>query len=331
VELDQSLAIAGATDPAVTEPTTREAAAEAVRLKGKAKADSTTRAYDGRWRTFLNWCARQEPRLDPLPASEATAALFVGYLSLQGATPSTVYGYTAAIRHHHRRAGHQSPFLGLDVQEVIEGHAREAGVAPSQVAPIQTVQVRRIIAAIDVSTLVGLRDRAMILTAYAGAFRRSELVAIDRAQLHRDEGKGYRIWLPKSKADQRGEGQWRFICHGEHPLTCPVTAIDRWLSAAGIREGRVFRAINKHDQPWGDGVTPQVFATIIKKRAAAVDLDPAAFAGHSTRRGFATQATTNGVARQQIMKDGGWSSSAVDRYIAPVEGWDNAASGHLGL
>jgi site-specific recombinase XerD len=333
VELDQN-----ATDIApvsaqiaTVEPSTLEAAAEAIRLKGKAKADSTTSAYTRRWETFTDWCGRQDPQLDPLPAAETTAAMFVGYLSLQGCSPSTAYGYTAAIGHHHKRAGHPSPFLSVDVQEVIEGHVREAGAAPSQVAALQTAHIRRVIDAMDMTKLADARDKAMILLAYAGAFRRSELVAIDVAHIKHDDGKGCKVWLPKSKADQRGHGQWRFIRYGTRRETCPVTALNEWLARSGVTSGKVFRAINRHDQVWGDGLTPQVYATVVKHRVRAAGLDPAAFSGHSTRRGFATEAAEQKKSRQQIMKDGGWSSNAVDAYIMPVDGYDEAVSGSLGL
>ncbi len=53
--------------------------------------------------------------------------------------------------------------------------------------------------------MVGLRDRAMILLCFAAALRRSELVALDVADLE-EHRRGLLVLLRKSKSDQAGEG-----------------------------------------------------------------------------------------------------------------------------
>ena len=49
--------------------------------------------------------------------------------------------------------------------------------------------------------LKGLRDRAILLLGFAGAFRRSELVALDASNLHFCDA-GLRVTVRKSKTDQ---------------------------------------------------------------------------------------------------------------------------------
>ena len=65
----------------------------------------------------------------------------------------------------------------------------------------------------------GLRDRALLLLGFAGAFRRSELVALDIADLQFCDG-GLRVIIRKSKTDQEGLGATIAIARGS--IACPV-------------------------------------------------------------------------------------------------------------
>jgi integrase len=96
-------------------------------------------------------------------------------------------------------------------------------------------------------SLLGVRDRALLLLGFAGAMRRSELVSLDVDDLARaDEGLVIRI--RKSKTDQVQAGRKVGIPYGTAKETCPVRAIDAWLEAAGIEEGPLFRPVNRHGQ-----------------------------------------------------------------------------------
>ena len=52
----------------------------------------------------------------------------------------------------------------------------------------------------------GLRDRALLLIGFVGAFRRSELVALNRQDLDESE-LGVKVTIRHSKTDQEGAGQ----------------------------------------------------------------------------------------------------------------------------
>jgi hypothetical protein len=74
---------------------------------------------------------------------------------------------------------------------------------------------------------------------FAGAFRRSELVALDVADLEQADV-GLRVTIRTSKTDQEGEGQTVAVARGD--VACPVKALAAWLEAAGISGGPPFRA-----------------------------------------------------------------------------------------
>ena len=54
--------------------------------------------------------------------------------------------------------------------------------------------------------LPAFRDRALLLLGYAGAFRRSELVALDVVDL-RFSNSGLYVWITSAKNDPRKKGR----------------------------------------------------------------------------------------------------------------------------
>ena len=141
-------------------------------------------------------------------------------------------------------------------------------------------------------TLRGMRDRALLLLGFAGAFRRSELVGLDVDHLTQRE-EGLSILIPSSKTDQEGIGQVVAIPRVPESPYCPVRAVLDWLVVAAISSGPVFRRVKRGDTIGESRLTAQSVALIIKALAAKVELDPARYAGHSLRSGFLTSAAHN--------------------------------------
>jgi len=138
-------------------------------------------------------------------------------------------------------------------------------------------------------TLAGKRDRALVLLGFAGAFRRSELVALRVADVDESQA-GLRVIVRHSKTDQEGEGATVAIARGA--VVCPVKALQEWLEAAGISSGPVFRAVSKSGAVAEAGLSDRSVANIVKAMVGAVGLDATAFSGHSLRSGFLTSAAT---------------------------------------
>ena len=89
-------------------------------------------------------------------------------------------------------------------------------------------------------TLAGKRDRALLALDFAGAFHRSELVALEVADLA-ETPDGLRVTIRHSKTDQEGQGAEVAIPRGYRLR--PVEAVQTWLAAAEISSGPVFRAV----------------------------------------------------------------------------------------
>lgn len=148
-------------------------------------------------------------------------------------------------------------------------------------------------------SLIGNRDWALLLLGFAGAFRRSELVALTVADLE-ETAQGLRVTIRKSKTDQQGAGQTLAILRGD--VHCPVQALQAWLQAAEISEGYLFRPIGKGGRISPNSLSTKSVAQIVKAHAGRAGLKEADYAGHSLRAGFLTSAAENGANLFKLME-----------------------------
>jgi integrase len=274
-----------------------------------AIAANTRRAHESDLRQFLAWGGA-------IPASPEMVAAYLADRAGDLAV-TTLERHLASISRAHSARGLENPTRSDLVKACLRGIRRVHGTRQRQVAPILVNDLRAMIGPLG-DDLRGLRDRALLLVGFAGAFRRSELVAINCKNLEWAQG-GLIVTLQRSKTDQEGRGRCVPIPRGSSDL-CPVKALETWLRSAEIVEGRVFRAIDCHGNIHGDGLSPESVARIIKKRAAAVGLDPARFSGHSLRAGRVTSAAAAGVAGWAIRRVTGHRSEAtLHRYIRPLD------------
>jgi hypothetical protein len=122
---------------------------------------------------------------------------------------ATLQRRIAAIAYHHREAGHALDTRDAALRATWRGIRRTHGVAPAEKTAAVTETVCAMVDALPPS-LAGVRDRALILVGFAGAFRRAELVALDVADLLWQED-GVRIVVRSSKTDQEGAGRLKDI------------------------------------------------------------------------------------------------------------------------
>jgi integrase len=260
---------------------------------GYAKASrsaATWRAYEADWKVFQGWC--RAVKLDPLPATSHTVALFLAAEAKLGRAPPTLGRRLAAIRLMHIGAKLPSPHDALEVAEVLRGIRREWKRPPAQKAPAVDEEIKRMVDAVEPQTLKGLRDRALLLLGFAGAFRRSELVALDAEHLTERE-EGLSVLIASSKTDQEGQGQVVAIPRVAGSPYCPVRAVTDWLVVAGITQGPVFRRLHRGDKVGRSRLSAPSVALVIKELAGKVGLEAGRYAGHSLRSGFLTSAARN--------------------------------------
>jgi integrase len=293
-----------------------------------AKSDNTQRAYRSDWQAFAEWC--DAAALPPLPASPETVGLYLAAMA-DTLKPATLGRRLVAIQAAHRAKGLSLDTRHAAIRETLAGIKRTHGTAQQGKAPTMTADIRAMIAA-QPGTLLGTRNRALLLLGFAGAFRRSELVALDIADLSfgRD---GLTVTQRRGKTDQEGRGRIVGIPYGSTPATCPVRAVQDWIEAAGIATGAVFRHVGPGKSPTpGERLSDKAVALIVKRAARLVGLDASRFAGHSLRAGLATSAAMAGASERAIMDQTGHKSlPMVRRYIRSGNLFKENAAAVLGL
>ncbi|MBV8995690.1 MAG: integrase, partial [Pseudonocardiales bacterium] len=207
--------------------------ARAQRLAESSRADNTRKAYASDMDQFRAWCAGQRPPLEALPAQPMTVALYLAALA-EMRKPSTIRRRMNSISVVHQLTGFESPTTDAAVQAVWKGIRRTKGTAPAKKKAARTKVITALVAPLGTS-LGDVRDRALLLMGFAGALRRSELVALDVADVSEDD-EGLVVVLRRSKVDQEGRGETRGLPYGSRPATCPVRAWRAWIAASCITE-----------------------------------------------------------------------------------------------
>lgn len=274
------------------------AVARAADFAANSRAAATRRAYTSDWADFIAWCTRHQ--VTDLPAAPVSVAGYLAALAERGRKVKTIERRVTSIGYFHRRVGHASPTDHPAVKQVLEGIRRQLGAAPEKKAALTDELLAKALKKIP-PDLTGLRDRALLLLGFAGALRRSELVALDIADIARHP-KGLVITIRRSKTDQAGAGKIKAVPHGKKLHT--VRALQAWLEAAKIAEGALFRGVRGQSvKP--DRLSDRQVARIVKKRAAAIGLDPTLFAGHSLRSGFISSASDHDASIAKIADHAG--------------------------
>jgi site-specific recombinase XerD len=293
----------------------------------RSKAENTLRGYRSDWREFCQWCDRNGTAI--LPASPEAVASFIAECACRLKVGS-IQRRLNAISEAHKAMGLDSPTTSGMVRNTLKGIRRTLGTATVQKAPTFTDDIRAMVESTD-GGLIGIRDRALILLGFAGAFRRSELVGLNAEDcaFGRD---GLTITLRRSKTDQDGAGRKVGIPYGANPETCPVRNVQNWMEQAGIADGPVFRSINRHGQIQPERLSGIDVARIVKKLAERAGLDSKKYAGHSLRAGHATSAAIAGASERSIMNQTGHRSvQMVRRYIRDGTLFRENSAGKLGL
>jgi site-specific recombinase XerD len=280
IVLDPALA-AGSLTASEIDQTLRFAEAE--------KAASTREAYAADWKDFAIWCHTRAAT--PLPAHAGIVAAYLSHLATTGRKASTIGRRAASIAYRHKMAGIDPlPTASEGVKATLRGIRRTIGTSSQGKAPATHDVIAQMLDRCP-ETMIGKRDRALIAFGFAGAFRRSELCALQVDDLV-EVPDGLRVLIRRSKTDQEGQGQEVAIPRGYRLR--PVEAVQTWLAAAEISSGPVFRAVLKGGRVTDTAMVPESAARVVKKYASRVGLDPAAYAGHSLRAGFITSAAEAG-------------------------------------
>lgn len=292
----------------------------------QSRSANTLRGYNSDWRHFSRFS--KALGIEPMPARPEMVASYLSACADSGLTAGSIQRRVSAIAAVHNAAGYDSPASGPAVKLCLAGIRRALGIRQEGKRPTLTTDLAAMCSHLPAG-LLGIRDRAILLIGFSGAFRRSELVGLDFEDLAFGDD-GVRITIRRSKTDQEGAGQVIGIARGMN--LCPVAALQAWLSAAAITSGPVLRSVTRHGSVNTSRLTGQVVALVVKRWSAVAGLESAKYSGHSLRAGMVTQATLNGVSEGAIMRQTRHrSSEMLQRYIRDAKVFRDNASARLGL
>lgn len=289
----------------------RKLRSEAARIIGdSSQSPNTRKAYASDWRDFETWC--EEAGRRSLPCSSDTLKLYA--MDRLGVHKiATVERRLAAVVSKHERAGLGSPY-SLEIRALMKGARRESSTRPDAKAALRADDFKRICVRLaTTSGELAARDRAIMALGFAAALRRSELVALNVADLEFGR-KGLTLTVRRSKTDQMQLGRVVGVFKASRRAYCAVEAVRDWLRVRGRGPGPLFPGAGKSGR-----ITTTSVNLIVKKCAAAIGLDPRRYGAHSLRAGFVTAAAENGVPESVIMQRTGHRSvQTVARYVRPA-------------
>ncbi|WP_028033853.1 site-specific integrase [Chelativorans sp. J32] len=247
-----------------------------------------------------------------MPIDVTSALKDMGLLRADGPhAPSTVRrrlsSWSTLTKWRGLKGNFNAPGLQSAVKLAVRANARPL-VRKSRNAVTGDI-LRRLLQACAGERLVDLRDRALLLTAFAsGGRRRSEVARLRVEQLRdqepvpadpKDNGEKLpclSLQLGRTKTTEADSGAYVLL------IGAPVLALKTWLERAGISDGAVFRAIDR----WGNlerrALTPQAVNWILKRRVAEAGLDPRLFSAHGLRAGYLTEAARQNVPLVEAMQ-----------------------------
>jgi integrase len=286
-------------------------------------AKSTRRAYTRDVKYFWAWAQLALQQVESYPVTEEAVIRFVlehlghmdpnvevrlvkdGHKHQPGPLKiRTLRRYLASLSVAHQEQGLISPTLSPNVKILLR-RARQATAnqAPRKKAAITRDILKAMLATCD-DSLVGVRDRALLLVGFtSGGRRRDELAKMQIEDLKKVKD-GYLLYIRKSKTDQGGKGL-------EVPILGPAAvALKAWLVKSGLRKGDLFRGIHKHGKI-NEGMSGRTVSRVVKRRVAMIGLEPDQFGAHSLRSGFITEAARSGANLADTMSLSGHRSVEV--------------------
>jgi integrase len=297
-------------------------------LVERGTPQNTRRAYAGDFRRFQAWAGSYG--LSSLPAPPETLLLYLAFLADAGKKPSTIDRAVAGIVAAHRMAGQPSPRNG-QVSAFLGRIARALRSPQRRAAPLLVRHLQACIEALDADSSLPddlrARDRAMLLLGWSGALRRSEIAALDDADVGRSP-EGLRLSIRSSKGDQLGEGAVVPIAPARRPELCPVLALERWLAVRGDLAGPLFHRSFRSVLLLGERIPSWQVGAAIERILELAELVPedahTHFSAHSLRAGLITEAARAGARDWQIMRHSRHKShEMISRYVRlsdPFEG-----------
>ncbi len=292
-----------------------------------ARCPGTINRYESRLRRYHAWCRAQD--VQPFPTTPEQTCRFLADLA-RTCTLTTLVVTRSALAYGAHQRGEQFDGSHYAIVDLLRGVRRTSNRQPKQAAAIMLEDVRALLATCA-DDARGQRDRAAILLGFAGAFRRSEIVAMNVEHI----GWTHDGITVAVAGKARPIATAIPIPRGANLETCPVLALEAWLTRAKIKTGAIFRAIDRNGETRSIRTSDRSIQRIIQTRAAQAgivgsELHP--ITSHGLRAGFITSAYRAGASDVEIMEHVRHKSPEIMRgYVRRERLGTGSLAGKVGL
>ena len=274
-----------------------------------AYSHATIRAYKADFLKFIDFCVLRNE--NALPASSDSVAQFIIKLVNDGLCSASIRRAVAGISAIHRLNRMIDPTKDPDVNIEMRRMHRKLGRLSKQAYGVSKTDLKKMIKSQD-NSLHGLRNKALLLTAFNTLCRRSELTQLLVSDLTiYENGEGI-ILLRRSKVDQEAKGNLLTLDK------TTIQSIKEWLCVGKIKEGYLFRGVDKASNI-NNKLSAGQINRIFKKVAEKSNLDSRLvtnISGHSLRVGAAKELAKEGNGFPILMSKGRWTKiDTVMKYI----------------
>ncbi|WP_435655772.1 site-specific integrase [Brucella pituitosa] len=254
----------------------------------------------------------QQRELEPdhgMPADVEEELRQQGFLRVSGPhAPATVRRRLANWSTLTRWRGLEGAFSSLSIKSAIRLAVRALNQPRSRksASAITGDILGKLLATCSCEDLTALRDRAILMVAFAsGGRRRSEVAGLRIEQLVKqtpvtdEDGPplpSLGIHLGRTKTSGADHDEIVYLSGR------PVEALTRWLEAAKIDKGSVFRKVDRWGNVSARALEPSAINAIVKKRAEMAGLDAREFSAHGLRSGYLTEAANRGISLPEAME-----------------------------
>jgi site-specific recombinase XerD len=289
---------------------------------GMEGAYNTQRAYKADLNNFNKWC--EENGQIALPASPETLAGYVAHLA-DTCKWATINRRLAAISKLHQFQNLETPTQNRIFRTVMEGIKRAKGIRQKQAPAFKLNKLKSIFREINTESNTKLRDKALLLLGFTGAFRRSELVALNIEDLQFTD-EGLIVSMNKSKTNQYGDYEEKAIFYSPEAILCPIRTLQSWVQRLERNSDALFVRVRKGDKITTNRLTDKTVNDLVKTYFGIE------FSAHSLRASFITIAKINGADDSEIMRQSKHKTSAmIQRYTRIEDIKQHNAAMKLGL
>lgn len=259
---------------------------------------NTRLAYDQDWHRFQRWCREQRgygAAWTECPAPVSVVLAYLRDVREAGGAIASARRYATSISHVHAEAGHPSPSSHPRVLRFLRGWQKSGATPQRQVEPL-TVEALRYACNWMPRSLLGIRDRALLLVGWAGGMRADELIRLRRDDVELRDHDGGAFLVITIRSDKTHTRPRRVpLVSGQTLRACPVDALREWMGVAPDQNhaAPLFQSLTtivwrRKTLRAGDPIARQTVIRAVKRAASCAGLDPTRYGGHSLRAGLIT-------------------------------------------